>query len=50
MFTDKTSNIYRMSFEEYNRLLKENITKTYKHSPPKPEASINFEEKHIASK
>ena len=50
VFADKTSNIYEMPLEEYNKLLKENITKTYKHAPPKLEASINFEAKHIASK
>ena len=50
VFADKSSNIYEMSLEEYNKLLKENITKTYKHAPPKLEASINFEVKHIASK
>ena len=50
VFADKTSNIYEMSLEEYNKLLKENITKTYKHALPKLEASINFETKDIASK
>ena len=50
VFADKTSNIYEMPLEEHNKLLKENITKTYKHAPPKLEASINFEAKHIASK
>ena len=50
MFADKTSNIYEMPLGEYNKLLKQNITKTYKHAPPKLEASINFEAKHIASK
>ena len=50
VFADKTSNIYEMPLEEYNKLLKENITKTYKHAPPMLEASINFEAKHIASK
>ena len=37
-----------MSLEEFNKLL--NITKTYKHAPPKLEASISFEGKYIASK
>ena len=50
MFADKTSNIYEMTLEEYNKLLKENITKTYKDAPSKLQASINFEAKHIASK
>ena len=39
MFTDKISNIYKMPLEGYNKLLKVNITKTYKHAPPKLEAS-----------
>ena len=39
-----------MPLEEYNKLLKEDITKTYKHVLPKLETSINFEAKHIASK
>ena len=50
VFADKTSSIYEMPLEEYNKLLKENITKTYKHAPSKLETSINFEAKHIASK
>ena len=47
---DKTNNIYKMTLEEENKLLNENITRTYKHIPPKLETSINFETKHIASK
>ena len=39
-----------MLLEEYKKLLKENITKIYKHAPPKLEASIEFEVKYIASK
>ena len=38
MLADKTSNICEMPLEEYNTLMKENITKTYKHAPPKLEA------------
>ena len=49
MFADKTSTFYEIPLE-YNKLLKENITKTYRHAPPNLEASINFEAKHIASK
>ena len=40
----------RCPFQEYNKLLKENITETYKHASTKLEASINFEAKHIVSK
>ena len=39
VFADKTSNSYEMPLEGYNKLLKENITKTYKHAPPKLEVS-----------
>ena len=37
VFADKTSNIYKMSTGDYNKLPKDNITKTYKHAPPKLE-------------
>ena len=49
VFADKTSNIYKMCAGDYNKLLKGNITKTYKHAPPKLEKSINLEAKHIAT-
>ena len=49
VFADKTSNIYKMCTGDYNKLLKDNITKTYKHAPPKLEKSINLEAKHIAT-
>ena len=49
VFADKTSNIYKMSTGDYNKLLKDNITKTYKHAPPKFEKSINLEAKHLAT-
>ena len=50
MFADKTSNIYKMPLHNYNKVLKENITRTYKHAPLKLDASINFEAKLRASK
>ena len=34
---------------DYNKLLKDNLTKTYKHAPPELEKSINLEAKHIAT-
>ena len=49
VFADKTSNIYKMCTGDYNKLLKDNTTKTYKHAPPKLEKSINLEAKHIAT-
>ena len=50
VFADKTSNIYKMPLQNYNKVLKENITRTYIHAPLKLEAPINFEAKRIASK
>ena len=50
VFGEKTSQIHEMHLEEYNKLLKENITKTYKQAPQTLEASANFEAKHIAGK
>ena len=39
-----------MHLEEYDKLLQENFTKTYKHAPTELEASIDFEAKHLHSK
>ena len=50
VFAGKTSNIYKMPLENYNKVLKENITRTDKHAPLKLEQSINFEAKLITSK
>ena len=50
IFADKTTNIYKMPPEQYNKLLKENVTQTYKKAPIKLEKSINSEAKSIASK
>ena len=49
VFADKTNNIYRMSTSEHNKLLKENVTKTYKKAPEKLQKSINLEAKSIAN-
>ena len=49
VFADKTSNIYKMTPQEHNKLLKENVTKTYKKAPPKLETSINLAAKCIAT-
>ena len=48
VFADKTSNIYKMSPDSYNKLLKENVTKTYKKAPVFLESSINKEAKCIS--
>ena len=49
VFADKTSNIYKMTSQEHKKLLKENVTKTYKKAPPKVETALNFEAKCIAT-
>ena len=49
-FADKTNNVYRMLTSEHNKLLKENVTKTYKKAPEKLQKSINLEAKSIATK
>ena len=50
VFADKINNIYRMLTSEHNKLLKENVTKTYKKAPEKLQKSINLEAKSIATK
>ena len=50
IFTDKTSNIYKAASQEYNKLLKYNITKSYKKSTDRLEKAINMEAKNIAKK
>ena len=47
---DKTSNIYKAASREYNKLLKDNITKSYKKSTNRLEKAINMEAKNIARK
>ena len=45
---DKTNNLYDLTAEEYNKLLIENISKTYKNSTASAINSINTEAKVIA--
>lgn len=45
---DKTTNMYELSPEEYNKLLKDNVTKTYQKATPRLEKAINLEAKQIA--
>ena len=33
VFADKTNNVYKIPTSEHNKLLKENVTKTYKKAP-----------------
>ena len=48
IFADKTNNIYEMKPQEHEKLIMENITKTYQKAPGKLEKSINMEAKNIA--
>ena len=50
VFADKTRNIYETSLDTYNKLLHDNITKTYKHGSEDNISEINNELKHIANK
>ena len=38
-----------MTPQEHKKLLKENVTKTYKKAPPNIETAINLEAKYIAT-
>ena len=49
-FADKTSYIYKAALQEYNKLSKDNITKSYKKSTDRLEKAINMEAKNIAKK
>ena len=49
IIADKTTNIYSLSPEEHSKLLKDNVTKTYKKAPTKLECSINLKAKHIVN-
>ena len=46
-FHDKTTNIYKLSPQDYKRLLNENITKSSEKSPTRLEKSKNLEAKKI---
>lgn len=50
MFSDKTSNIYKMNTKEYQKLLKENIIVTCKKAPIKLKKAANSEAKNITKK
>ena len=41
-FADKTDNLYSLSKEDHNKLLMENVTKTYQKAPEKLMDSINL--------
>lgn len=50
MFADKSTNIYKVDKEKYNKLLHENVTKQYKKAPPNMVAKINDEADKIIRK
>ena len=50
IFGDKTSNIYKAAPGEYNKLLKDNVTKSDKKQTDSLEKAINMEAKNIAKK
>ena len=50
IFANKTDNRYKASLEQYKKLLKENVKKTYKELTDRLEKPINFETKNIAKK
>ncbi len=47
---DKTTNFYKLERPTYDKLLKQNITKSYKKAQPSTVQAIHNENKHIATK
>ena len=47
---DKSTNINTMEKDDYNRCLRENITKTYKKTDKRKVKSINYEAKKVVKK
>ena len=45
---DKTRNLYKMDADQHSKLLRENITKTYKSTDASTVVSINAEAQRIA--
>ena len=50
VFADKTTNIYKVSKDAYQKMLLDNITKTYKKTDEKLKNDIDREAKTIAEK
>ena len=44
---DKTTNVHELKPKEYKKLLRDNVTKIYRKSPPRQEKVINLESKEI---
>ena len=50
VFADKTSNIYQLTTENYEKILRDNITNSYAKAPKNLENAINLEAQCIAKK
>ena len=50
VFADKTRNVYEMGRDQYEKLLRENITKTYRKADEKTEEDISHELQNITNK
>ncbi len=47
---DKSTNLYKMKVDDYRKVVKENVTKTYRKAPENSEKEINEEVSKIAMK
>ena len=50
MSADKSTNLYKMEVKEYNKIVKENVTKTYKKAPEKSTSEVDNEASKIVTK
>ena len=50
IFADKSSNFYKATPQDYNQLLKDNITKSYKKQTDRLEKAVNMEAKNTPKK
>ena len=50
MLADKTTNVYKLDVDQYQKLLTDNITANYKKSNSSMKTEIDIEAKNIASK
>ena len=48
IYINKITNMYELKSKEYKKLLRGNVTKTYKEAPPRLEKTINLEAKEIS--
>ena len=47
MPADKTTNMLKLTPKEYKKLLRDNVTKTYRKAPPRLEKAINPKQKKL---